>query len=164
MPTQEANKNYFTHMANNNVRPAYIPSIAFSNLLAPPPPPNQLDQLTLPYQQTVGNALLEKVARLKPYYERNKARVCSFWVKGTCTRGDLCPYTHENRRTNDDEDPLSKQNLKDRFLGRNDPLAEKILNRISNNKDSDMKGPADQTITSLFISNLSPEITQQDIQ
>lgn len=34
------------------------------------------------------------VARNQPYYERNRAKLCSFWCKGKCTRvnwGD-CPY------------------------------------------------------------------------
>ena len=30
-----------------------------------------------------------------PYYDRNKPKQCSFWKKGTCTRGDECPYLHE---------------------------------------------------------------------
>ncbi|EAS02989.2 hypothetical protein TTHERM_00494500 (macronuclear) [Tetrahymena thermophila SB210] len=139
MPTQQSNKDYFTHLANNN-----------------------LDQLSLPYDQTVGNTILEKVARLKPYYERNKARICSFWVKGNCTRGDLCPYSHEKRENQDEDDPLNKQNLKDRFHGKNDPLAQKVMNKIQNHKENDIKPPADPTITSLYIGNITPDFTEQD--
>jgi len=108
--------------------------------------------------------LLEKVARLKPYYERNKARVCSFWVKGNCTRGDLCPYAHEKRYNDDEDDPLGKQNLKDRFMGKNDPLADKILKRITHNKENDIKPPEDITITALYVGNVTPELTESDFQ
>jgi len=37
---------------------------------------------------------ITQMARTTPYYERNRAKPCSFWLKGTCTRvtwGD-CPY------------------------------------------------------------------------
>jgi len=45
-----------------------------------------------------GGAMSERrmteLARSTPYYERNRAKPCSFWIKGSCTRvtwGD-CPY------------------------------------------------------------------------
>jgi len=37
---------------------------------------------------------IAQLARTTPYYERNRAKPCSFWIKGSCTRvgwGD-CPY------------------------------------------------------------------------
>jgi len=37
---------------------------------------------------------MSTLARNTPYYERNRAKPCSFWIKGSCTRvnwGD-CPY------------------------------------------------------------------------
>ena len=36
--------------------------------------------------------LLMKLARTTPYYKRNRPHICSFWVKGECTRGEECPY------------------------------------------------------------------------
>lgn len=36
--------------------------------------------------------MLKKLARTEPYYKRNRPHICSFFVKGTCTRGDECPY------------------------------------------------------------------------
>lgn len=54
--------------------------------------------------------------------------------------------------------------MKDRFHGKNDPLANKILNKISNNKENDIKPPADFTITSLYIGNVTSEITEKDFQ
>lgn len=70
---------------------------------------------------------LLKLARHKPYYKRNRAHICSFWVKGECTRGDLCPYRHE--MPTDPNNPLAKQNIKDRYYGSSDPVAEKMLKR-----------------------------------
>lgn len=67
-----------------------------------------------------------KLQRTEPYYARNLPRICSFWVKGECSRGESCPFRHEN----DNHDPsLSSQNLKDRYYGVNDPVAIKILNK-----------------------------------
>ena len=39
----------------------------------------------------VTDAVL-KLARTDPYYKRNRAHLCSFWVKGECKRGAECPY------------------------------------------------------------------------
>ncbi|KAJ1526506.1 Pre-mRNA-splicing factor slt11, partial [Nowakowskiella sp. JEL0078] len=66
--------------------------------------------------------MLKKLARTEPYYKRNKAHLCSFFAKGDCTRGDECPYRHELPVENE----LSQQNLKDRYHGSNDPVANKI--------------------------------------
>lgn len=58
--------------------------------------------------------LLMKLARTTPYYKRNRPHICSFWVKGKCKRGEECPYRHE--KPTDPDDPLSDQNIKDRFV------------------------------------------------
>ena len=71
--------------------------------------------------------LLTKLARNTPYYKRNRPHICSFWVKGECKRGEECPYRHE--KPSDPDDPLAKQNIKDRYYGVNDPVAEKMLKR-----------------------------------
>jgi pre-mRNA-splicing factor RBM22/SLT11 len=36
--------------------------------------------------------MLSRLARTTPYYKRNRAHICSFWVKGECKRGEECPY------------------------------------------------------------------------
>jgi pre-mRNA-splicing factor RBM22/SLT11 len=43
-------------------------------------------------QQQRSHELLLKLARKTPYYKRNEAHICSFWVKGACKRGAECPY------------------------------------------------------------------------
>lgn len=70
---------------------------------------------------------LRSMARMEPRYERNLPKLCSFFAKGECDRGSTCPFRHEMPR--DRNDPLSKQNTKDRFYGTADPVAEKMMGR-----------------------------------
>lgn len=72
-----------------------------------------------------GVIALQKLARRGPYQKRNLPHICSFWVKGECRRGDECPYRHEMPK--DPDDPLSKQNIKDRYHGTRDPVAQRLL-------------------------------------
>eukprot|EP01065_Artemidia_motanka_P021767 TRINITY_DN2600_c0_g1_i1.p2 TRINITY_DN2600_c0_g1~~TRINITY_DN2600_c0_g1_i1.p2 ORF type:complete len:307 (+),score=48.97 TRINITY_DN2600_c0_g1_i1:73-993(+) len=66
---------------------------------------------------------LRRLARSTPYYQRNRPRICSFFVKGECTRGRACPYRHEMP----DGGELADQKLLDRYYGDNDPVANKIF-------------------------------------
>jgi pre-mRNA-splicing factor RBM22/SLT11 len=75
----------------------------------------------------LAHAQLKDMARMEPRYERNLAKLCSFFARGECDRGDACPFRHELPK--DRNDPLSKQNTKDRFFGTSDPVANKILGR-----------------------------------
>jgi len=94
--------------------------------------------------------LLTKLARNAPYYRRNRAHICSFWVKGECKRGEECPYRHE--RPTDPDDPLSQQNIKDRYYGVNDPVAEKLMTRAS--ALPTLEPPEDTQITTLYVGGL----------
>ncbi|KAI1714603.1 RNA recognition motif domain-containing protein [Ditylenchus destructor] len=96
------------------------------------------------------NPLLRKLARNQPYYNRNLPHICSFFVKGECTRGEECPYRHE--KPTDPDDPLSQQNMRDRFYGTNDPVAEKLLNRAK--AMPKLSPPEDAAITTLYLGNL----------
>jgi len=90
-----------------------------------------------------GAKTLAKLARKAPYYKRNLPHICSFYVKGECKRGDECPYRHE--KPSDPDDPLSNQNIKDRYHGTRDPVAQKILNRAAQEekKESSSKEPTE---------------------
>jgi len=99
------------------------------------------------------NELLKKLARNQPYYNRNLPHICSFFVKGECTRGEECPYRHE--KPTDPDDPLSVQNMRDRYYGQNDPVAEKLLNRAK--AMPSLKPPEDPTITTLYVGNLGKD-------
>ncbi|CAB1325242.1 unnamed protein product, partial [Coregonus sp. 'balchen'] len=85
-----------------------------------------------------------------PYYKRNRLHICSFWVKGEWKRGEECPYRHE--RPTDPDDLLADQNIKDRYYGINDPVADKLLKRASTMPQLDT--PEDKTITTLYESLL----------
>lgn len=104
--------------------------------------------------------LLAKLARTTPYYKRNRAHICSFWVKGECKRGEECPYRHE--KPSDPDDPLSTQNMKDRYYGINDPVAEKILKRAQAMPHLDP--PEDRMITTLYVGGLDPSTSENDIR
>ncbi|KAL3981457.1 Pre-mRNA-splicing factor RBM22 [Acanthocheilonema viteae] len=101
---------------------------------------------------SASNDLLKKLARNQPYYQRNKPHICSFFVKGECRRGEECPYRHE--KPSDPDDPLSHQNMRDRYYGNNDPVAEKLLTRAK--ALPVLQAPEDTTITTLYIGDLGP--------
>ena len=123
-----------------------------------------MEQLTkqgdaaLPYGKTGSNPMLQKLARLNPYYKRNQAKICSFFVKGECNRGSECPYRHEMPEGGD----LSKQSTVDRFHGNNDPVAKKIL--ATADERARLTAPEDQTVTTLYVGGLDTSIEQQDIR
>jgi pre-mRNA-splicing factor RBM22/SLT11 len=75
----------------------------------------------------LAHAKLQDMANMEPRYERNLPKLCSFFARGECDRGDTCPFRHEMPR--DRNDPMSKQNTRDRFYGTSDPVANKILGR-----------------------------------
>jgi pre-mRNA-splicing factor RBM22/SLT11 len=139
IPTQEANKNFYIDQANRSI-----------------------DSLALPYDALESNPILAELARnrAKPYYKRNLPQICSFFAKGGCNRGDECPYRHELPDEKFDPE-LANQNIVDRFHGKNDPVANKILNKAY---DSDkVKAPADQSLATLFLNDLPTTLTQGDL-
>lgn len=85
--------------------------------------------------------------------QRNRAQICSFFVKGECKRGAECPYRHEMPTTGD----LANQNIKDRYFGVNDPVARKMMNRVDNMPK--LTPPEDTTITTLYVGEPLASIT-----
>lgn len=77
--------------------------------------------------------------------QRNRAPICSFFVKGECKRGAECPYRHEMPTTGE----LANQNIKDRYFGVNDPVAKKMMGRVHNLPQ--LQPPEDTSITTLFV-------------
>ncbi|KAL3944846.1 MAG: hypothetical protein SGBAC_001048 [Bacillariaceae sp.] len=98
-------------------------------------------------ENTIGeaNALavakLEEMANMAPRYERNMAKLCSFFARGECNRGSDCPFRHEMPR--DRNDPMAKQNSKNRFYGQSDPVANRILGRQRRKEEEDKKEDED---------------------
>jgi len=126
VPQVDSNRDYWAQIASENI-----------------------DQLDLPYGRSeASNPILEKIARRTPYYERNRVHVCSFWLKGDCSRGALCSFRHEHPIT--PQEGNITEAIRDRFHGINDPVAKKILNQIENSKY--LKAPDDKTIKSISVS------------
>jgi pre-mRNA-splicing factor RBM22/SLT11 len=59
---------------------------------------------------SAGKELLKRLARSDPYYKHNRPHLCSFYAKGSCNRGDECPYRHELPN----DGPLARQSIQDR--------------------------------------------------
>lgn len=89
--------------------------------------------------------ILSKLSRSEPYYKRNRAHLCSFFLKGECKRGEGCPYRHELPGENYS---TVKQNITDRYNGVNDPVATKMLNRVRGSNGSSLAAPADKNVVS----------------
>ncbi|KAL7125043.1 hypothetical protein ABFS83_14G088700 [Erythranthe nasuta] len=110
------------------------------------------------YGKVRPNDTILKLQRTTPYYKRNRAHVCSFFVRGQCTRGPECPYRHEMPV----EGELSHQNIKDRYYGVNDPVAMKLLNKAG--EMPSLLPPDDQSIRTLYVGGLDARITEQDLR
>ena len=114
-----------------------------------------------------NNELLMRLARKKPYYNKNKTPICTFWLRNACTRND-CPYRPCNGDTHMPElsaaPELRKQNIKDRYFGTNDPVAEQMLKRAKERPSQKLTPPEDASITTLFVGGVDPEkVTEDDI-
>ncbi|KAL6501289.1 hypothetical protein OROHE_024936 [Orobanche hederae] len=110
------------------------------------------------YGKVRANDTILKLQRTTPYYKRNRAHVCSFYVRGQCTRGSECPYRHEMPV----EGELSQQNIKDRYYGVNDPVAHKLLNKAG--EMPSLEPPEDESIRTLYVGGLDARITEQDLR
>lgn len=110
------------------------------------------------YGKARANDTILKLQRTTPYYKRNRAHVCSFYVRGECTRGAECPYRHEMPETGE----LSQQNIKDRYYGVNDPVAQKLLNKAG--EMPSLEPPEDESIRTLYVGGLDPRISEQDLR
>ncbi|CAN6710504.1 unnamed protein product [Malus baccata var. baccata] len=114
------------------------------------------------YESSYGKArpsdTILKLQRTTPYYKRNRAHVCSFYIRGECTRGAECPYRHEMPITGE----LSQQNIKDRYYGVNDPVAMKLLNKAG--EMPSLEPPEDGSIRTLYVGGLDARISEQDLR
>ena len=112
-----------------------------------------------------ANEILSKMARKKPYYNKNKTAICTFWLRNACTRAD-CPYrpcngdTHMPELTSAPE--MRSQNIKDRYYGVNDPVAEKMLKRAESTPA--LKPPEDASITTLYVGGIDQRVTEDDLR
>ncbi|KAH8963752.1 hypothetical protein BDL97_04G029100 [Sphagnum fallax] len=116
----------------------------------------------LDYESSYGKArpndTILKLQRTTPYYKRNQAHICSFFVRGECTRGAECPYRHEMPVTGE----LSQQNIKDRYYGVNDPVAAKLLRKAG--EMPSLVPPEDMNIRTLYVGGLDERVSEEDLK
>lgn len=112
------------------------------------------------YAKLADNPHLQRIARTAPYYERNQAKICSFFVKGDCNRGESCPFRHEKPK----DASLRNQNIEDRYHGINDPVAVKIQSRVDANLSKIPAPPNDVTISTLFLTGVPVTVDQSVIE
>lgn len=126
IPRSDVNREYYAQILEKKYESKGIDQAqdALAIQAAPGPSTSELGKDTSP-----GAKIIAKLARRAPYYKRNLPHICSFWVKGECKRGDECPYRHE--MPSDPDNPLSRQNIKDRYHGTRDPVAQRILARAA---------------------------------
>lgn len=122
-------------------------------------------QLAIAYgKATSSSATLTRLTRPQPYYKRNEAHLCSFYARGECNRGQLCPFRHEMPAATSE---LSKQNIKDRYTGSNDPVANKMLSRVRGGggrvSSEELVAPADPSVTTLWVGGLSESEGEADV-
>ena len=115
------------------------------------------------YQPIESNKLLQKLQRNNTDYSRNNVKPCSYYARGECNRGAACSFSH----TIKEHDPtLAKQNIKDRYHGTNDVVANKILHQQpahNNITHTTIAPPTDTSITTLFIGSIDNSISEQSL-
>ena len=126
-----------------------------------------IDKLDLPYQDPELKAKLSQVAfGQKDKTTRNRAQVCSFFVRGECNRGKTCPYRHTDI-TEKDLESLKKgygsveNKIRDRYHGINDPVATKIIAKIKE-ASKVPEAPEDMAITTLFVGGVTSDMSERD--
>lgn len=107
----------------------------------------------------------------------NKLVYCSsrVWLSFPCTHAvcscfccffwsNFGSFSHQFRheKPTDPDDPLADQNIKDRYYGINDPVADKLLKRASTMPRLDP--PDDKSISTLYIGGLGDTVTDGDLK
>jgi pre-mRNA-splicing factor RBM22/SLT11 len=123
----------------------------------------------LTYANLKTNRLLERLRRREPNYRRNLPHICSFFQRGECNRAKTCPYRHVMKDDVYKDKSLGSQNFKDRYYGKNDPVAQKMLSRAHGGGSGGQARampdlPADNSITTLFVGGVDEQHTENDLR
>ena len=102
------------------------------------------------YTKLAENPNLQRIARTAPYYSRNDARICTFFLKGECNRGEACPFRHEKP----EGASLARPSVQDRFHGVDDPVAQKLQGQLDSIMSKMPQAPADQSVCTLFLTGV----------
>lgn len=150
VPQQEVNREYFLSLNANQLAKGEFGRIDYK----------QIDPASRAILEDLSQRLngpkthdLELDTATEVIKKRNLPPVCSFYAKGTCTRGDACPYRHELSA----ERPASLKSYRERYFGTEDPLAQKLLERLPEAAAAaqDIRArPADKGITAFFVSGI----------
>ena len=117
-----------------------------------------------------GAAVLQSLRRDPTNYKRNRAKICSFFVKGECKRGAECPYRHE--LPDEGHQGFSLKNIQARYHGRDDPVAAKMLKKLHGDGEDGAggasledrtKAPEDRSITTLFVGGVGDDVSEDDL-
>ena len=184
IPKEQANLDYFISKATEN----------FENLNLPYYKPDAYK--ISPEMSSIKNIIENKdnngIDKKNKIIKRNQRYICSFFLRGECNRGDLCPYRHEFVEESDiDEDEIDKingeekieekeknsskekdekkskkknvlENIKARYMGIEDPVARKIIKNYSDKTPPEP--PKDQSIKTIVINEVLDEsIKEKDI-
>lgn len=117
-----------------------------------------------PAARAVLEGLSERVKRQSDdpaVAKRNLPPVCSFYAKGTCTRGDACPYRHELST----EAPPSLKSYRARYYGEDDRLANRMIEKLlpeyasAASSANPRAKPVDASVTALFATGIKSTLT-----
>ncbi|KAL4399623.1 Pre-mRNA-splicing factor Slt11 [Malassezia pachydermatis] len=101
---------------------------------------------------------LTKMASHEPDYKRNRPPVCSFYARGTCTRGEACPYRHEPTGSSAPTSSVPPALAPPR------PKAEAPALRLQKAAGAKpLAAPANPSIKSIFFTGL-PDVTAEELQ
>lgn len=67
-----------------------------------------------------------------------------------------------HEKPTDPDDPLADQNIKDRFYGMNDPVADKLINRYGSMPK--LEPPEDRNITTLYVGGLGEKVGEKELR
>ncbi len=154
VPQQEKNREYFMTLNANRLAKGEIGLIDYKKVDA-------VSKTVLEsFSKRIDVDDLEVNEQIK---KRNLPPVCSFYAKGTCTRGEYCPFRHELSTGK----PANLKSYRDRYYGQEDPLAEKMLERLPEVAAITLPNmkPADRAIKSLYIHGIKDDNpTEVDIK
>ena len=87
---------------------------------------------------------------------------CLFSLCYVVSSSNVMSLSFRHEMPTDPNDPLANQNIKDRFYGANDPVADKLLQRAATMPK--LEPPTDRTVMTLYVGGLDGRVTDQDLR
>ena len=100
IPKEQANLDYFISKATENFETLNLPYY-------------KPEAYKISTESDIIKNIIEKKDKNKDnnkIIERNQRYICTFFLRGECNRGDLCPYRHEIPEIESDEEEIDKIN------------------------------------------------------